>query len=487
MTMVQEHEAQVAAAEADIAAACGALNVAHAKMVQTTARVIEHDLWKGWGIKSVEHWLCWQAGVSPQRARQIVAVARRADELPVTISKLADGELSIDQVVTVAAHAPAHNDAEVASLAAVSTVGQLRSVLSRYSFHPAPTPIPSQAARSATESTADPATESATESAMAPAAGDRDPAAAPPTCAMFFDGSRFVLHLDAPADVGALVQQAMREAKDSLFHNLASNGADDADATSDRASGTRRQRLTWADAMVEICNRSLSGITSTGRIDKYRVYLHLDTDGGWVTNGPAVPGSLLSKLTCNGVVHPVWETAGAPINVGRAHRIVPDHTRRLIEDRDRVCLFPGCGARHHLEIHHLTHWSAGGRTDPANLGCLCPHHHDAHHRGDFTITGRPDTSDGLTFMDPTGRRIPPVGTPTPPPGLHPPDPPPGHRYRHPIGESIQTKWVYFTPRPDTRRPTPGPAPGPAPEPTQPPSAPDPTALGCVADAAARSG
>jgi hypothetical protein len=46
--------------------------------------------------------LCLVAGVSPGRAAQIVAVARRWHELPVTMAAFAVGELSFEQVLAAA-------------------------------------------------------------------------------------------------------------------------------------------------------------------------------------------------------------------------------------------------------------------------------------------------------------------------------------------------------------------------------------------------
>ena len=99
---------------------CGHLNVLHAQLVQTVVEAIDGDLWMQSGIKSVEHWLAWQTGLSPAHAKQLVDTARRCAELPVTFAAFADGELSVDQV------------AEVCQLAKSATVNQLRTVMSRY-------------------------------------------------------------------------------------------------------------------------------------------------------------------------------------------------------------------------------------------------------------------------------------------------------------------------------------------------------------------
>ncbi len=415
---MNERERQLARLETDMADACGALNVAHARLVDIAAELIETELWKGYGIRSIEHYLCWQTGLSPERARQIATIARRRAELPVLMDTFGKGELAVDQVVAVAKNTPAHNDAEVTDFAKVATVTQLRSTLSRYTTDTQPAVDTAAVDTATTDAFAE---GEATERAAERAAAGR--------LSMFNDGTRFIMRVDAPADEGALIEQAVLEAKDARF-------------------GAGQPDVTAMDGLLEMANRSLSGLTSTSRRSKYRIYVHLDTDGGWLNQGPTLPKTLLDKICCDGVIAPVWETDGAPVNVGRAQRIVPDRTRRLVEDRDRICVFPGCGNNQHLEAHHLIHWADGGGTDTANIGMLCPPHHDAHHRDEFTINGNADIPGNLVFTDAAGRTLATTGTPTPPTGS-PPGPPDGHRYRHPIGEPVQTKWVYFSPPPIT--------------------------------------
>jgi HNH endonuclease len=223
------------------------------------------------------------------------------------------------------------------------------------------------------------------------------------------------------------------------------------------------------DAMVELAGRSLGAVTSINRRDAYRTYVHLDTEGAWLTGKPRLPRQIAEKLTCDGILQPVWHTQGAPVNVGRAQRIVPSRTRRLVEDRDRGCRFPGCTSTH-VECHHLIPWADGGPTDTPNLAGLCPFHHDAHHNGDFTISGNADNPDGLRFTSRGGFPIRPgptfttpaliiatdprpgtpqptgapvssgSGSPTPdPPGAPPATTP----YRGPSGDKLSLRWVTF--------------------------------------------
>lgn len=289
-----------------------------------------------------------------------------------------------------------------------------------------------------------------------------DPGAAPPRLEMRYADGRFKLTYDAPADIGALVEQALLEAKDALFrltdsirpftpdsattkataedHESSADGMRSTsdfgvaaqspvpDATPDRSSRVtadsassygagdelRWRRTSFADALLLMAQRSLDHGAPPGshRSSRYRVYLHLDVDGhAWLGKGAAIPPSLRDRVICDGVIQPIWEREGRPVSVGRSQRIVPDRTRHLIEDRDRGCRYPGCLATHHLEAHHLDHWIDGGRTDAERMLMLCSAHHDAHHRGEFTMVGDPGTLDGVVFCDRHGSPIRPLFAP----------------------------------------------------------------------------
>ncbi|UIJ34546.1 HNH endonuclease signature motif containing protein [Allobranchiibius sp. GilTou73] len=392
---------------------CGQLNAAHADLIDLVTDLIEHESWAIGGIRSPEHWLTCFAGVSPTTARDLVRIAARSAELPLLSREVHSGRLSLGQATVVAAHTPTGYDQAVVDLAVHATVPQLRRALVKYDF-------------------ATPTDEADTPPALP------DPfsvAAQPAELSMWFDHDRFHLTYSAPADIGALVQQALAEAKDALF--LATN-------TTDTKDDGRRVRM--ADAMEQLASRSLDAgtVTTAGRADKFRIYLHLDTTGqGWLTTRGALPPHLLRKWTCDGLVQPVWETGGTPVNVGRAHRIVPRRTRRLVEDRDRGCAYPGCLAIHHLECHHITHWADGGDTNMANLISLCPHHHDRHHTGDFTIhpeRGRPGR---FQFTTHHGHPIEPAvatAAPRATPAQVGPAPP---RYTGPTNEILHLDQVRF--------------------------------------------
>ena len=443
-------------AEQELASLCGLLNASYARLVAIVAAALADESWAIAGVRSPEHWLTMRVGLSPFRARQVVAVARRRGELPSVMSEFADGQLSLDQVMVVARYAPAHVDASVAEFAVHASVPQLRRALSKYSFDPPAESGHEQRSTVAAEAgnSADDKDEAGHATVDNPPTWNgyalvEDRSSAPAELSMSYDeGGRFILRFSAPADLGALVESALKEAKDALF-------------------GAGRPTVNMGDAMVEIAGRSLGAVTSINRRDAFRTYVHLDSAGAWLTGKPRLPKQITQKLTCDGILQPVWHTQGAPVNVGRAQRIVPTRTRRLVVDRDRGCRFPGCSATAHVECHHLIHWADGGTTDTWNLCCLCDFHHDAHHEGEFTIAGNADDPEGLSFTNKRGFPIRPgptfirpvfitpalVTATDPPPASSgstgstspapPAAPPPTTPYRGPSGDKLSLRWVTF--------------------------------------------
>jgi hypothetical protein len=303
--------------EQELASVCGELNQSYARLVALVSRALVDESWAIAGVRSADHWLIMRAGLSPARARTIVAVARRREQLPAVIGEFGHGQLSVDQVAVVARYAPAHVEASVAELAVNASVPQLSRALSRYSFDPpAPTGQDEMKPSGHTQASWTEAGSGAAGGTDAGGTGAcegqacehvggavaaswngfalvEDRAGAPAELSMSYDQSgRFLLRFSAPADLGALVEAALSEAKDSLFR-----------------SG--RPAVTWAEALVEITGRHMGAVDSANRRDAFRVYVHLDTDGAWLSGRPRLPVHIAEKLTCEGVLQPVWTPAGS--------------------------------------------------------------------------------------------------------------------------------------------------------------------------------
>jgi hypothetical protein len=107
-----------------------------------------------------------------------------------------------------------------------------------------------------------------------------------------------------------------------------------------------------------------------------------------VEAGLRVGRDTIEAILCDGIVEVTAHTTdGIPLAMGRRSRVIPPRLRRFILHRDgAACTITGCTSRYRLQVHHITRWADGGRTDPENLTTLCRfHHHVAIHGQGFTI------------------------------------------------------------------------------------------------------
>jgi hypothetical protein len=108
----------------------------------------------------------------------------------------------------------------------------------------------------------------------------------------------------------------------------------------------------------------------------------------WLDWFGEIPAALAQRLACDASV---WRivldpATGLPLDVGRAHRLVPPWIRRALHARDRGCRWPGCEAPSAwTDAHHLTAWYLGGETKVEELISLCRYHHVRVHEGAWRI------------------------------------------------------------------------------------------------------
>ena len=323
--------------------AVGRVNVAHAELVAVIVEVLDSGCWNGHGIRSPEHWVTWKTGVSATRARDLVLIARRTVELPVTAEVFRSGLLSADQVAVISRETPAEFDETVCELAKSSTVPQLQSVLRSYPWHKSTKPAKTdKPAEESNDGQVQPETGTKPEPAPTP-----DPEPEDRVYTRHDENSRFHLHAELGSLEGAEIEAALNEAKDALY----------------RAGN---HNVTWAEALLEVCRRSLNNSGSTSRADNFRVYLHVNGDRAWINGGPKLPASVRSRILCDSSIHPYLITGGKPVSVGRVTRVIPAHTRRAVLDRDSTCRYPGCTAR---KLRYITSF-IGNTVDQRTLTIL---------------------------------------------------------------------------------------------------------------------
>lgn len=440
--------------QAAVAEVCGIMHHTHARLVAAVAEALERGWWNQSGIRSPEHWLCWQTGLSPAHAAQVVAVARRRGDLPATMAAFDAGELALDQVVPIVRWAPVWADRQACDLAKRCTVTQLRAALARYPFAEHATsgsagrdPVEQEAVahdapghdRAGATGGAPPADRSqpapgheVVSADLADPVGHRDDpvptAAGGEFCSLVEqpDGSwRLSARLDA--DHGLVLDAALAEIRDALFRDAG-------------------HAPSGVDALMTMARRSLDAVTDRGRRDRYRVHVTLDEHHQLLDPlGHTLPDWIRDLITCDTTMSVTWQRNGIPIAQGSVADSIPAATRRHVLARDGGCRVPGCGRRNGLDLHHVIHRRHHGTNDPWNLIALCGHHHRMHHRGQLGIAGNAEQPDGITFTSAAGMPITPNRLIRPP--AAPPEPPTGPGYRHPIGEPLQLRWLEFRPPP----------------------------------------
>src|SRR3954468_18289166 len=112
--------------EAQIAELMGTINAATAELVAVIADVVERETWaNAGGIRSAEHWVSWQCGVSHATAEAWVTTARRRAELPRSSELFDSGRITDDVMACIARRCPTERDAEVADHAAAMLHSQV--------------------------------------------------------------------------------------------------------------------------------------------------------------------------------------------------------------------------------------------------------------------------------------------------------------------------------------------------------------------------
>ena len=197
-----------------VAEVAGHLNAQHARLVRITAAAERDGSWFGVGFLSITHWLTLRAGVAPGRAKQIVTIARRVDELPG-----ADGGIRTRRAVARSGLRGGRQGSGVGRPAG-------HRVRARGDGPPTAANDPRRELRRRSRSTR--AGGHAQSSRLAWLGRTR----------------RLQLSGSVDTEQGTVVDAALGEARDALFH-------------------AGHTDVTWADALAEIARRSLAGVAGS--------------------------------------------------------------------------------------------------------------------------------------------------------------------------------------------------------------------------------
>jgi hypothetical protein len=163
-------------------------------------------------------------------------------------------------------------------------------------------------------------------------------------------------------------------------------GADtDAGGTSEDTPGcgqdssAEEPAVSRADGLLQLAHHFLDhrgeAKPDAARRSRSRLTVRLDPLSGWarLADGELLPPGAALTIC----------------DLGRDRREPDLALRELLGTIDgERCRFPGCTRRRKLHAHHVREWSAGGRTDLANLVLLCSRHHTLVHADGYQLSLR---------------------------------------------------------------------------------------------------
>ena len=383
----------------ELAELTGQRNAIDGRIVDLVAEIDRDGLWGNTGVRSVAALVAWKTGSSTTNANTIAAIARRRESFPRCAEGMREGRLSLDQVGVIASRAADGSDEHYAQLAAVATVGQLRTAVS---LEPRPDPGPRPDPQASIIKTSD----------------------------AQFDFWRLTL----PHAESATLEAALQSHRDALMAEWKG------DRESSHEAGDEQPPMpTTVDAFMRLVESGWDvEVQRRPHGQRTTVVVHLDVKEriGALHLGPLLSEAERQYLTCDATCEVWFERDGEVIGAGRSTRTISRRLRRALEHRHRCCAVPGCGATRGLHAHHIRHWEDGGETELSNLVLLCPYHHRQHHRGLITITG---PADRLRVTDCDGQPLS-SGSLARTPSGPPPAVPPCHG---PLGE--RADWWWYTP------------------------------------------
>jgi len=164
---------------------------------------------------------------------------------------------------------------------------------------------------------------------------------------------------------------------------------------------TREHR--GADALVELCSRFEHDDASDTRRARPLLVVEVPVHGPAEIAGIPLPDAMVESLRANAQIEPMLVDDRGPIASGtRGFALSPKIVRAVLL-RDGHCRWPGCERREGLQIHHLVPRSQGGTDDIANLTAVCAGGGTAHHsklvpHGPWVLAGNPNQPDGLRLV-----------------------------------------------------------------------------------------
>jgi hypothetical protein len=351
---------------ADIVEAASQL-VRRAQAVQIlyTPRAAQSTRWADEGHKNAAAWLAGTTQGSVGDAMATLETSQALEVLPRTTEALRAGELSFDQVKEIAGAARARPaaEADLLSVAEKKNLKTLKEACVR------------ERARAASAAEENERYRKIHQARYVRHWNDADGA----------------FHLDArlTPDAGAKVLSSLQPEADRIF-------------TEARRRGDREPSAAYlADALVACVSGEASGPGTNGSSPRGVVHIRVDAfalqrghvEGDEICEIPGVgpvPVSVARRQLSDAAIKYFAVNGKDILSVCHVGRHVTAHVNSALEERDPVCVVPGCGVGQGLERHHWdVEYNDCHTTSYAGLARVCGfHHHLLTHDG-YKLTGGP--------------------------------------------------------------------------------------------------
>jgi hypothetical protein len=343
-------------------------------MLRDIAEYDRTQAWRGDGALSMQSWLTARCHIGSARARTLVAVAEKVDELPLLCGAHSEGDLTLDVLAPLAAVATTATDAEW--------------VVDAVHWSPK---------------------DARTLAADVRGARDVDSTRQFQHRHVRFDDERCTVWAQLTKDSYALVKSAITGR--ARRHDHPSAGDADYEPFESRC----------ADALLDLCieqGRRRGGDGPFGGANVTMV-VHADLalllagDGYGVASiagvGP-ISAEVARRLACNANITVSFDRPDGACLDQKPLRREPTAAQRIeISRRDNGCRFPGCPCKNITDVHHVVWASKQGPTVTSNLLTLCVAHHSRVHELGWKLDG--DANSEVRFTSPHGQVF--VSTPSP--------------------------------------------------------------------------
>lgn len=108
------------------------------------------------------------------------------------------------------------------------------------------------------------------------------------------------------------------------------------------------------------------------------VVLHVRGDGCTLDDGSPIPFSVIEKIAPDALLRAlIHDARGRPVNASHRRRHPTDRQKRVVKERDRLCV--DCGSANLLQYDHNPDYAVSGHTVVDELELRCAPCHDRRH------------------------------------------------------------------------------------------------------------